>query len=78
VEEFIEYGLDGLEAFHSMNIPNAVIGCVELAQKYNLMITAGSDFHSKSLEQVGKINFHGFDLQETIGRTVEKIFGSTF
>ncbi len=64
-----------------MNIPNAVIGCVELAQKYNLkynlLITAGSDFHSKSLEQVGKIDFHGFDLQETIGGAVEKIFRSS-
>lgn len=77
VEEFIEYGLDGLEAFHYMNLPNAVTGCVELAQKYNLLITAGSDFHSKSLEQVGKINFYGFDLQKTMGSAVEKIFGST-
>jgi len=77
VEEFIEYGLDGLEAFHYMNIPNAVIGCVELAHKYNLMITAGSDFHSKILEQVGKINYYGFDPLKVIGKTVEKIFGRT-
>jgi hypothetical protein len=50
---------------------------VELAQKYNLMITAGSDFHSKSLEQVGKINFYGLDPLKVIGKTVEKIFGRT-
>jgi predicted metal-dependent phosphoesterase TrpH len=74
VEELIEYGLDGLEAFHYMNLPDAVKGCVELAQKYNLMITAGSDFHSKSLEQVGKIDFYRFDPQKVISKTMKKIF----
>ena len=75
VKEFIGYGLDGIEAFHHAHIPEAIHGCIDLAKEYDLLITAGTDFHYNGSEQVGNINFHGHNVNVMLEKTIEKIFG---
>ncbi|GIP32928.1 PHP domain-containing protein [Paenibacillus sp. J2TS4] len=55
VEEIIRYGLDGIEACHSDHSPAEEEKYRELAARYHLAVTAGSDFHGERHGQV----FHG-------------------
>ena len=44
-EEIIKMGVDGIEAFYSTNTKEDDVKYLELAKKYNLDVSAGSDFH---------------------------------
>ena len=44
-EEIIKMGVDGIEAFYSTNTKEDDVKYLELAKKYNLYVSAGSDFH---------------------------------
>lgn len=46
IEEIISFGVDGLEAIYPLNKESDTKRFIGLAKKYNLIITAGSDFHS--------------------------------
>lgn len=50
---FKEQGVDGLECYQTGHSPEDISFCLTLAKKYNLLITAGSDWHG-SLDQVGE------------------------
>lgn len=45
IKEFKEQGLDGLECYQAGHSSEDVEFCLSLAEKYNLIITAGSDWH---------------------------------
>lgn len=48
IEDFIEKGIDGIEVYNSIHSLKEMKRYLELAQKYNLLITGGSDFHGES------------------------------
>jgi predicted metal-dependent phosphoesterase TrpH len=52
VEDIIKAGVDGIEVYHSDHSPEDESRYMELAKRYNLMITAGSDFHGERGGQV--------------------------
>ena len=43
-----EFGLQGVEAFYSTFTPKMVREMLCFAEKYNLYVTAGSDYHGKN------------------------------
>lgn len=45
VWQFKEWGMDGLECYQAGHNADDVAFCLEMAAKYNLLITAGSDWH---------------------------------
>ncbi len=45
VEELLQYEFDGIEARYPKNQPDDEAYFIELAKKYNMFISAGSDFH---------------------------------
>ena len=45
VRDLIHAGLDGIECYHNDNSAIQTRQCLELARKYNLAISGGSDFH---------------------------------
>ena len=45
IKELISYGLDGLECYHSGQTKEQMHVYRQLANKYNLIVTKGSDFH---------------------------------
>ena len=51
--DFIKEGLDGLECYQTGHGKEDVAFCLELSEKYNLLISAGSDWHG-CLEKTGE------------------------
>ena len=47
MDKMIEYGIDGIECFHPSASPEQSELLVAYAKEHGLMITRGSDFHSK-------------------------------
>lgn len=45
IEEFIKMGIDGIEAIYPINSKNDTARFLDLAGRYNLLVTGGSDFH---------------------------------
>ena len=45
VEHLLKQGIEGVEAFYPKHSPEDTERYVAMANKYNLMITGGSDFH---------------------------------
>lgn len=50
VGQLVEYGLDGIECFHSNHTPEMVEEYLNLAKKYNLLVTGGSDYHGPAIK----------------------------
>lgn len=47
IEDLMNYEFDGIEAKYSLNTPSDTQKFIKIAQKYNKIITAGSDCHGK-------------------------------
>lgn len=67
VESLVDKGLRGIEVFHSSHSENDVKRAKEIAKKYNLIITGGSDDHGIYGK---KVDIGGIDLDTDI---VEKL-----
>jgi 3',5'-nucleoside bisphosphate phosphatase len=52
VEDFIGYGIDGLEVWHPDHYQYQVDEFIAIAQKNGLYMTAGSDFHGENSDAV--------------------------
>jgi Predicted metal-dependent phosphoesterases (PHP family) len=63
VEQLIHKGVQGIEVYHSDHGPEAEQRYTDLAMRYGLIVTGGSDFHGERQGQV----FHG----EIGSRTVD-------
>ena len=48
IPELVAAGLDGIECFHTKHSPTTAARYLALAEKYNLLITRGSDCHGLS------------------------------
>ena len=48
VREFISSGLDGMECYHSDHSPELTRQYLDLARKFKLLVTGGSDFHGST------------------------------
>lgn len=53
ISEFAKQGLDGLECYGTGHNKDDEDFCLQLSEKFNLIITAGSDWHG-TLEQLGE------------------------
>lgn len=50
LKKLISYGLDGIEVYHSGHSKEEVEKYLNLANKYNLLISAGSDYHGDNVK----------------------------
>lgn len=50
VGELVEYGLDAIEAYHSNHTPEMTEEYLTLADKYNLLVSGGSDYHGATVK----------------------------
>lgn len=69
IAQFIKYGLDGIEAYHSDHPGTASKHYIELAQKYKLLVTGGSDCHGLGKGEIlmGKVKVP-YELVEGLRR----------
>lgn len=52
IDELVAEGLDGIEVYHYANSESLKKDLIKKAEKYNLEITGGSDFHGRSRRDV--------------------------
>lgn len=76
IEEFISYGLEGMECFHSRQTKEQMEEYEKIANSYNLIITVGSDFHGPNVHPnieigTGKNN----NIVDARVKNIEKIIG---
>ncbi|MDF2721923.1 MAG: putative metal-dependent phosphoesterase family protein [Paenibacillus sp.] len=70
VAKLIDYGIAGIEAFHSDHSPEQEARYAELAERHSLICTAGSDFHGSR----GGVVFHAaLGARYTGVHTVERL-----
>ena len=50
LKKLIYYGLDGIEVYHSSHTKDETKKYLSLANKYNLLISGGSDYHGKNIK----------------------------
>ena len=68
----MNYGLKGVEAFYSGFTPKLIRGMCDLANKYNLYITAGSDYHGKN--KLVRLGDTGLDSVDELPVNIIKFF----
>ena len=66
-----EAGLEGIEAIYPAHTPEATKEYLALAAKYDLFVTAGSDFHGPGTE---RDNMVGFEDSSEYFFEVKKLF----
>ncbi len=66
-----EMGLDGIEAFYPAHSNALTREFLLLAEKYGLLVTAGTDFHGPG---TGREDMDGFDYQEEFFGPIRKKF----
>lgn len=52
IEDFVGWGLDGVEVWHSKHRPRDVKRYQEIASRHSLLLTGGSDCHGMAKEQI--------------------------
>lgn len=74
MKKLVGYGILGLEAFYSGFSPKLQKNAIELANEYNLYITAGSDYHgTNKLVRLGDIGpIDGTECPEGLRRFLNK------
>ena len=74
LRKLMGYGLKGVEAFYSGFTPTLQREMLSFADKYNLYVTAGSDYHgSNKLVQLGDTNLEGTDYPLGLRRFLEAV-----
>ena len=74
IAQFIKYGLDGIEAYHSEHTKAVAKRYVELAKEYGLLVTGGSDCHglNKGRMLMGTVTV-SYSLVEELKRCAAKM-----
>lgn len=64
--ELINQGLDGIEIYNSIHTKEDVIRYIEIAKKYGLLTTGGSDFHgrNKPERELGKTTTENIKIKK--------------
>ena len=52
IEEFVGYGLEGIEVYYPEHSQSLVNFYLDLAKKLNLLVTGGTDFHGSAKPQI--------------------------
>jgi len=73
IPQFVRYGLNGIEAYHSDHPSSASRYYVEVAKKYKLLITGGSDCHGLGKGEIlmGKVKVP-YELVEELKKCAGK------
>lgn len=67
IKELASYGLDGIEVYHSLHTIEDRLYFLELANKYNLKVSAGSDYHGEDIKEKIPLSY-ALDNEYTINK----------
>jgi predicted metal-dependent phosphoesterase TrpH len=70
----VEAGLDGIECFHTKHSNSTVGHYLDMAEKFHLLVTGGSDCHglSKGKPLIGSVKLPYEHLEKLRGRAEER------
>lgn len=71
LEKLIKIGFDGIEAFYPTHTNSKIKRYIEIGKKYNLIITAGTDYHGPNTERE-LMDLYEYD--KNIMKGVERLF----
>lgn len=71
LEKLIKLGFDGIEVFYPTHSESKIRRYIELAKKYNLLITAGTDYHGPNTDRE-LMDIYRYDKNIMIG--IERLF----
>ncbi|MCX7641038.1 MAG: hypothetical protein N2Z20_00165, partial [Elusimicrobiales bacterium] len=71
VYRLIEIGFDGIEAFYPTHTNSKTKKYIEIAKKYNLIVTAGTDYHGPNTDRE-IMDIYKYDSKEM--KNIEKLF----
>lgn len=64
IKDLIKCGIMGIEVYHSIHSNEDIKRYLDIANKYNLIISGGSDYHtSKGKKELGKITKEEYDME---------------
>lgn len=62
IEDLIKYGINGIEVYHSIHSKEDINRYLKNANKYNLLISGGSDYHSSLKNNIGKLSKDNIEI----------------
>ncbi len=74
IEELLIDGISGIEAYSTYHDDDKLKYYTQVADKYGLMITAGSDFHGERIKPGIHIGGHGCSDPSILDRFIKKIY----
>lgn len=77
IKKLIEDGLEGIEVYHSAHDNQHKIQYLQIADRYNLLITGGSDFHGKSHREGSRIGSIKLD-DKHVNKLMDYVLNKTF
>ncbi|MCX7709151.1 MAG: PHP domain-containing protein [Clostridia bacterium] len=63
IEEWVQLGLEGIEAFHDSHSEEEIENAWEYAERFNLIVTGGSDFHGFYGERPTELGCKELDIE---------------
>lgn len=64
IKDLMKCGIMGIEVYHSIHSNEDIKRYLDIANKYNLIISGGSDYHtSKGKKELGKITKEDYDME---------------
>ena len=65
IESWVQLGLEGIEAYYAGHSPSDIIRFQDLADRFDLVVTGGSDYHGRGSGRDGPM---GVEVPEEVGR----------
>ena len=63
IKEMINSGIMGIEVYHSIHSLEDVKRYLEIAKKYNLLISGGSDYHKEKYQTLGLLMKEDYEIE---------------
>ena len=65
IEAWVQVGLEGIEAYYAGHSPSDIVRFQDLADRFSLLVTGGSDYHGRGSGREGPM---GVEVPEEVGR----------
>jgi len=72
IEELIKCGIKGIEVYHSIHTDKDIIRYLNVANKYNLLISGGSDYHGNNGTELGILTKKDYEIAYNTFNVVKK------
>ena len=77
LKHLLKYNLKGIECFYSGFTPKLIKQALDFASKYNLYVTAGSDYHGKNkLVELADTGYEDYDMPQGMSLFLNEVINN--